>query len=112
MAKTKIYYRWEIPSSVVRLVEAICADYDRREQAIKHSSLTGETLETYARLNAAIDAGLESVEPGIRRFMLDDIWLGRGYDFSPCSPFLAKNSYYKRKKKVIHDIAKELKLIP
>ena len=112
MARTKMYYRWEIPTGVVAIVKSVCADYERRERAIKYAAITGTVIERYVELNAVIDTALESVELGIRRELLRDIQLGRGYDFSGASPFLAKNTYYQRKRKLIHDIAQGLSLIP
>jgi hypothetical protein len=101
LPKKRIYDHWEIPTSVVHIVKSVCADYDRRAAVIA----SGEYREQYVNMNAAIDLALLSVEEGIRRIMLEDISHGRGYDFSPASPYLAKNSYYLRKRKAIHDIA-------
>ena len=112
MPKQRTYFKWEIPTSVVEIVKTVCADYDRRERMIKHSSITGVVLDRYIELNAVIDKALESVEVGIRRNLLEDIQRGRGYDFSQASPFVAKNTYYQRKRKLIHDIALGLALIP
>ena len=112
MPKQRTYFKWEIPTSVVEIVKTICADYDRRERMIKHSSITGAVLDRYIELNAIIDKALESVETGIRRNLLEDVQRGRGYDFSAASPFIAKNTYYQRKRKLIHDIALGLSLIP
>ena len=111
MARQRMYFKWEIPSSVVDIVKTVCADYDRRERAIKYSAITGAVLARYVELNAIIDKALDDVEIGIRRYLLDDIQLGRGYDSSQASPFLAKNTYYQRKRKLIHDIARGLSLI-
>ena len=112
MARYRTYFKWEIPSGVVAIVKAVCADYERRERAIRYSNITGEVLSRYVELNAVIDNALEEVEIGIRRDLLEDIREGRGYDFSATSPFLAKNTYYQRKRKLIHDIAEGLFLIP
>ena len=112
MARQKMYFKWEIPTSVVDIVKTVCADYGRRERMIKHSTITGDVLARYVELNAVIDKALEDVEVGIRDAMLEDIHKGRGYDFSAASPFLAKNTYYLRKRKLIHDIAEGLHLIP
>ena len=112
MSRQKMYFKWEIPTSVVDIVKTICADYGRRERMIKHSAITGAVLDRYVELNSIIDKALEDVEVGIRRDLLEDIQKGRGYDFSAASPFLAKNTYYQRKRKLIHDIAEGLSLIP
>jgi hypothetical protein len=108
MPKKKIYYRHEIPSSVVNIVKSVCADYDRRALLIR----SGAPLsQRYVELNGAIDRALEFVECGIRRTILDDIHLGRGYGYSPASAILSKNAYYARKVKAVYMIACELKLL-
>ena len=52
MPKKKIYYRHEIPSSVVNIVKSVCADYDRRARVI---GIDGSVLDTYLQLNGIID---------------------------------------------------------
>ena len=98
MAREKMYFSWEIPTSVVCMVNAICADYERRERAIKYSNITGAVLERYIELNSVID-------------LLRDIAEGRGYTRSPTQCVVSKNTYYRRRRKLIHDIAKELSLL-
>ncbi len=109
--RTRYCRRYELPASVVDVVKCLCADYERRARAIKYESVEGAVLERYAELNAAIDKALEALEAGIRREMLEDIHRGRGYDFSPVSVYLSKNTYYQRKKRMIFEIAKDLSLI-
>lgn len=111
MPKPKMYFQFELPSSVVEIVKAVCVDYARREWAIKHGNVTGVVLERLVELNAIIDAALEDIEIGVREDMLRDIQNRRGYDFSPASYCISKNTYYKRKKKLIYDIAKNLALV-
>ena len=112
MSRQKMYFKWEIPKTVVDVVKSHCADYKRRERMIKFSTITGAVLDEYVRLNSIIDNALEDVEVGIRQELLEDVAKGRGYDYSAASPFLAKNTYYPRKRKLIHDIAEGLSLIP
>jgi hypothetical protein len=107
----RINNRYELPTGVVNMVKSICFDYERRARAIRYGSVCGEVLERYVMLNKAIEKGLESLDVDIRRDMLEDICLCRGYDFSMVSVRLAKNTYYLRKKRVIWEIAKALFLI-
>ena len=112
MPRPKLYRKWVIPDNVVDIVKSVCADYDRRKRAIQASLLTAEVMREYIRLNDAVDKALtDNVEEALREYMLTDIQLNRGYDLSPTSPYLAKNTYYQRKRKVVHDIALELHLI-
>jgi hypothetical protein len=106
-----MYFQFELPSSVVEIVKAVCVDYARRERAIKHGNVTGAVLARFVELNAIIDTALEDIEVGIRMDLLRDIQSRRGYDFSPASYCISKNTYYKRKKKLIYDIAKSLALV-
>lgn len=111
MPKSKTYCQFKLPSTVVEIVITLCADYNRREQAIKRGNVTGAVLDRFIELNAVIDAALEEIEVGIRKEIFFDILYRRGYDFSPASYCIAKNTYYKRKKKLIFDIAKNLAFI-
>ena len=111
MAREKMYFSWEIPTSVVGMVNALCADYERRARAVRSSSVTGAVLETYVQLNAVIDEALEEVEVGIRKDLLRDISEGRGYARSGAQLQVSKNTYYRRRRKLIHDIAKLLSLL-
>lgn len=100
-----------MPATAANVVKALCADYARREHAIKFSAITGPTLARYVELNAAIVTALDGVEAGIRDQLLDDIACGRGYENSKLAPLMAKNTYYERKQKVLFTIARELWLI-
>lgn len=105
------YYDWTIPRSVVTVVRAVCADYERRRIAIEKKVVDDRVREEYVRINNVIDAALDDVEIGIRFTLLEDVVSGKGYEGTIASPFLAKNSYYNRKRKLVHDIAVGLNLI-
>lgn len=104
-------YRYNLPKSVADIVQAVCADYARRERAIKYSAITGPTLARYLELNTAVDIALNGVEAGIRAELLRDIGSGHGYDASRICVLMAKNTYYARKCKVVYDIARGLSLL-
>ena len=103
--------KWELPASVVAVVKALCVDYDRRTQIIKQVS-SGLVVAKCVEINSVIDHALEKVDVGIRKTLLEDIKNGRGYRLSPISTYLAKNTYYKYKQRVICTIAEELRLVP
>lgn len=104
--------RWRIPSSVVDIVKAVCQDYDRRDRAIKRpSEIDVSVLEEYKALNDIINHALECVECGMRATLLYDVCHNVGYDYTQISPFIAKNTYYDRKRRLIHDIAKGMHLV-
>lgn len=111
MPRQKMYFKWDIPTSVVSIVKSHCADYDRRARALKNPATPPAVYARYETLNATIDRALKDIDVGVRKILLQDISAGRGYESSMASPFLAKNSYYARKRKLIHDIAQGLNLI-
>ena len=77
------YRKWGLPNSVVAIVRAMCVDYDRRNVAIKYNTVSDDVLKSYRELNGIINEALEEIEVGIRRDVLNDIILNRGYNFSP-----------------------------
>lgn len=112
MGRPKTRYEYEIPKTVVEVVHGICADYDRRELAIKHSNIVGETLARYIELNVAIENALDMCDSRVREYLVEDIAEERGYAFSQCSLVVAKNTYYENKRKFIYHVARKLYLIP
>lgn len=111
MPRQKMYYKWDIPTSVVNIVKSHCADYERRSRIIFNPNAPDGLKESCHSLNDIIDKALHDVDAGIQKIILSDVAMGRGYDSSMAAPFIAKNSYYARKRKLIHDIALGLKLI-
>lgn len=109
MSRRSVFGKWEIPRTVVEIVKSICADYDRRAIAMENAA--EDTVKTYKRLNESIDQAMTDIEPAIRRTMLEDIYTGRGYGYSPASAIMTKNAYYSRKRKAVHDIAVNLMLL-
>ena len=117
MARKKLYYRYEIPTSIVSIGKAICADYDRRERVISRAasetnevSSSDPVIDRLSELNAIVDEALVEIEEELRRIMLDDILTGRGYEFSQATTIVSRGAYYRRKRKLIYDIAKGLRL--
>lgn len=109
MARPKVYDNFCLPRGVVAIVKDICADYTRRKAALS-GDLPDNIRETYTRLNKAVEDALEEIEKGIRSAILSDVANGRGYDVSEATFYLAKNTYYRRKRKLIHDVAVALSL--
>ena len=101
---------YELPSSLVCVIKGVCSDYYRRATAIKNGTASGVVLDEYLRLNIAVETALEDIEKGIRGELLRDVALGLGYNKSVISAFMAKNTYYQRRRKLIYDIAKALNL--
>ena len=110
MSRRKEYFRYEIPKTVVDVVRAVCADYKRREQAIKYSTVTGNVLQSYIQLNNVIETALTDIEPGIRNALFEDVCQRRGYDKTPAVE-IYKNGYYRRKKQFVYRVAIGLNLL-
>lgn len=53
VGRPRQFYKYELPSGVVKVVRAQCADYARKELCIKEGSVSGETLGAYIAVNAA-----------------------------------------------------------
>lgn len=111
MSRQAQFFQYKIPSSVVNVVKSIIIDYDRREGAINRSAISGAVLARYIELNSAIDKSLSDIEAGIRKYMIYDIVNGIGYERSQINTLMSKNAYYRRRRKLIYDIAVDLSLL-
>ena len=111
MARKKIYTDYKIPNSVVAMVRVVCVDYVRRDRALRWDMLTVGVKMEFERLNRAVDGAVIGINADARGEFIKDIGIQRGYDFSPCSIYYAKNTYYAKKRKAIYDIAVALNLV-
>jgi len=109
--RPKQFYKYELPTGVVKVVRAQCADYERKELAIESGTLTLDVRNNYIATNEAIRTALQSIEEACRLDFLADIAENRGYDKSQVCWLFSINAYYARKRKVLYDIAKGLCLI-
>lgn len=111
MGRHKYFDDFELPKSVVEIVRANCADYNRRAYELRKSELRGETRETYINLNAIVDKALDSVEDAMRNDILNDIIGRKGYFSSEAQGMICRDWYYRRKRKAMCDIARGMNLI-
>ena len=111
VGRPRQFYKYELPSGVVKVVRAQCADYARKELCIREGSLSEDTLNAYIATNAAINKALADIEETVRQHFINDIADNRGYDKSQSQWCLSHNAYYNRKRKAIYEIAKALLLI-
>lgn len=109
--RPKQFNRYELPHGVVKIVSAQCADFSRREKAIREGSLPDEILAAYIQVNDAISKALSDIEEICREGFLQDIAENRGYEKSNLGMIFSSRAYYNRKRKAIYEIAKRLKLI-
>lgn len=111
MPRVKIYDAWEIPTGVAKIAKAICADYDRRAAAIRKGEGSEELLEEYRRLNAAVDAALAGEEVGTRADLLRCMADRQGYEKNHAHLYICRQSFYRKKRQIVHDVAKSLNLV-
>ena len=112
MPRHKIYDECEMPRGVVHIAKAICADYDRRAKALRDENLDEAVKDTYVRMNQWVDDALATIEEeGVRREILRDMTLRRGYEKSGVQMFVSENSYYRRRRQVIFRVAQAASLI-
>lgn len=104
------YYKHEVPLSVLRFVRAICGDYERREIALRSSSLDIGIRAEFARLNKAVDDALSFIDEPFRKSVRQDIAEITGFNKTSYI-YINRKSYYKQKRKVIYDIAVNLNIL-
>lgn len=109
--RPKQFYKHELPTGIVKVVRAQCADYQRKKLALRTGALPLDVLKTYEDTNAAIDDALSGIEEGCRFEFLVDIAENRGYDRSQINWLVSEGAYYNRKRQAIYDIAHRLHLI-
>ena len=105
------FYKYELPTGVVKIVRAQCADYERKTIAMRSGTLQPEVLHAYEDINTAINDAFQDIEEGCRKDFLIDIAENRGYDKSNINWMFSKTAYYHRKIKTIYEIARRLYLI-
>ena len=109
--RPKQFYKYELPTGVVKIVRAQCADYERKTIAMRGGTLPQEVQHLYEETNTAIKNALLDIEEGCRDEFLIDIAENRGYEKSHISYLLSKSAYYHRKAKATYEIARRLYLI-
>ena len=109
--RPKQFYKYELPTGVVKVVRAQCADYERKKIAIGGGSLSPEVRKAYEETNEAINVALADIEEGCRNEFLVDIAENKGWHKSQINWLLSQNAYYNRKWKAVYQIAKGLHLV-
>ena len=109
--RPKQFYKYELPTGVVKVVRAQCADYERKTLAIKSGTLTPEVRKAYEETNDAINTALADIEESCREEFLVDIAENRGWHKSRINWLLSQEAYYNRKWLAVYQIAKGLHLV-
>ena len=103
--------RRRLPKTLTVLIIGICVDYERRRRALQEEPLREQVRNTYLELNRAVEKALEEVEPALRTDVLGDIAEGISYWHSSASLIISRNGYYRRRRRFLFDIARELCLV-
>ncbi len=109
--RKKAFDQVKVPDTLADIVRSIIADYDRRKDAIAKGEGRMVTLEQYAVINESIDDALLFIEDFYRYIIFDDMKHNRGYDYSKISTYISRKGYYRRKRKIIAEVATNLNLI-
>ena len=107
----KKYDIFKVPTHAKILVTAMIAGYRARQKAIDMKTVSDKVAATYENLNYCIDKAIESMEPGLRNIMLYDFEHRVGFKYSDACTFISANSYFRRKRRLIYDVAKMVNLI-
>lgn len=94
-----------------RVVIAIIADTERRQRVINLKANKEDVCTMYELLNRAVDKAFQGIEANLRSMLMDDFCNGSGYDRSLSSSVISQRAYYRRKRKIIADVAVLLCLI-
>lgn len=107
--------RTKIPVSVKRQVQAVCADFHRREVEIERSRFRKSVLDNYKRLNKIILATAREVCQGesdaLITQMIKSLGEIRGYNWTPLVTCISRASFYERKRQIVEKLAERLKLM-
>lgn len=97
--------------SVIRIVNALYSDFERREKLLKTKDAL-PTFNNFGELNRTLLAAVESIcEPSIKDAMFFDLCHDLGYDKSALACIMCHKTYYSRKKAVKLEAARRLGLI-
>ena len=107
----KIYDTDKLPKTVVKVICAVIADTRRRQKALDLNTARPESRDLFVAINNAVDKAMADLEPGLRNIMINDFETGCGYQKSDAMCIIGKNAYYRRKRKVVADVARGLYLI-
>lgn len=110
-ARIEAHRQMRLPVTVRDLVQAICADHERRENEMRRWRGTAEQRDMWRKADGIIADALDLIDPALRGIMLDDISHRRGYEKSRAHVMMSRKMYYSEKNKVETAIAYGLWLI-
>lgn len=100
-----------LPATVRMIVEALCADFDRRREAIRIGGVKRRTDTEFRYLNAKIiNACSTAVGDELYEGFIYEIGARIGYAHSELD-FLSESTYKKYKRRAMCAIARELHLV-
>lgn len=100
----------KLPCTLSKMAEAVIADYPRRSIALAANDISEATRKQYLQYNVAVDMAVDFLEPTLRDIMLDDVVNKRSYYKSSASNIICRNAYYRRRDKMLYNVAVALKM--
>lgn len=102
---------YNLYSPIVAVVRGYCRMYQYMTVSIEDPQISKDIRDHYAVVVAAIhDALTVNCRPDEAPYFLDDIGLGTGFNKSQMC-FISERDYKTRKRKIVMDIAVNLRLI-
>lgn len=102
---------FDLYTPVVAVVRGYCRMYHYMTVTAEDPRVRDDVREHFSRVTAAIhDALTVNCRPDEAPYFLDDIGLGTGFNKSQMC-FISEVDYKVRKRKIVHDIAVNLRLV-
>lgn len=102
---------FDLYTPIVAVVRGYCRMYHYMVVSAEDTQIKPEMREHFAAVTAAIhDALTVNCRPDEAPYFLDDIGLGTGFNKSQMC-FISEVDYKVRKRKIVHDIAVNLRLV-
>lgn len=101
---------FDLYTPVVAVVRGYCRMYHYMKVSADDPRVSADMRENFAKVTAAIQVALDdNCRPDEAPYFIDDIGLGTGFNKSQMC-YISETDYKTRKRKIVHDIAKNLHL--
>lgn len=106
--------RYELEQSIVSLVRALCADYERQRRLLKQKNLDDMTKVTLITFSYTVYTEVARATHLVGVYVdtfIREIAMNVGYDHSELCHVLTRGKYYRSKRRAIWEIAHALNLV-
>lgn len=98
MGRKRMYKDIELPREMAKCIKSLIAEEERE----RHAGYISEYIE---RVAIAMGVAEQDLERKVAIILVDDIAKGIGYDKSKLSLYMDLNTYYRRRRRYIYDVA-------